>query len=820
MQPLPTGTVTFLFTDIESSTRLLRELGNEAYAETLAEHRRVLRESFKRHGGVEVDTQGDAFFVAFARPEDAVNAATEAQQRLGAGQVRVRIGIHTGVPLVREANYVGIDVHRASRIAAAGHGGQVVVSRATAAVLDRAVELRDLGEHRLKDLMEPERLYQIGSGEFPPLKTLHQANLPLQPGPLIGRGRELADVLELLSAGRLVTLTGPGGSGKTRLALQAAAELVEEYRDGVWWVALAALRDPELVEPTIAQVLGARDGLLEHLRSRRALLLLDNLEQLLAASPRIAALLVDAPEVSVLTTSRERLGVAAEREYPVPPMATNDAVELFTVRARQLQPGFEPDSAVTEICRRLDRLPLALELAAARVKVLRPEQILPRLERRFDLLTTGARDAPARQRTLRAAIEWSYDLLGEHERKIFARLAVFAGSFDLDAAGGVADADVDMLGSLVDKSLLRSTEDGRLFMLETIREFALERLGESGETDRLQRAHASWFVRLVEQTAPGLTGREQAVCIERLLRDQENTRAALDWAAFSGEDETLLRLAGALFRFWYLRGLLGEARTRLDRALGTELAAPSLRERVLFGATLIAHRQGDVAAARAYATERLELCRELDDPSRTASAFIGLGLVADLEGADHAIVAAAYENARSEAAKAGDTWTGAIANMNLSVVALSQGDAERAAALAEDAAWSFREIGDRAMTSKAFSCVGMAAIERGDLAHASSTFEEGLRLGAEVDDSESLIFNFDGIAELAALGGDVERAATIAGFSEALRRETGFAPPPNHQLRLRHLRQVLDTETLATTRAQASALTHEEIVAFALEILD
>jgi predicted ATPase/class 3 adenylate cyclase len=820
MPTLPTGTVTLLFTDIEGSTRLLRELGDDAYAEALAKHRRVLRESFARHGGVEVDTEGDAFFVAFARPEDAATAAVEAQRVLGKGQVHVRMGIHTGTPLVRDANYVGIDVHRASRIAGSGHGGQVVISQTTAAVLHPTLELRDLGEHRLKDLMQPERLYQLGSGEFPPLKTLHRANLPIQPGPLIGRERELASVIKLLSTARLVTLTGPGGSGKTRLALQAAAELVEEYRDGLWWVGLAALRDPELVEPTIAQVLGARDELAAHLRSRRALLLLDNLEQLLGASSQIAKLLADAPDVTILATSRERLGVGAEHEYAVLPMATDEAVELFTARARQLQPDFEPDSTVTEICHRLDRLPLALELAAARVKVLRPEQMLPRLKRRFDLLTTGPRDAPERQRSLRAAIEWSYELLAEHERRTFARVAVFAGSFELDAAENVAETDIDVLGSLVDKSLLRTTPDGRFFMLETIREFALERLAKSAEHDQIDRAHAGWFVALVEQAAPGLTGLDQAASLERLIRDQENARAALDWAASNGEDEILLRLAGASFRFWYLRGLLGEARTRLDQALRTRLAAPELRERVLFGVTLIAHRQGDVAAARSYATERLEVCRALGDPARMASAFIGLGLVAELEGKDHAVAAAAYEDARSEAAKAGDRWTRAIATMNLSEVVLSQGDTERAGALADEGARSFREIGDRAMLSKALYCVGIVALERGDLEGAKDAFREGLRLSIEVDDSESLIFNFDGHAELAAINGNVDRATTIAGFSEALRHETGFAHYPGHHMHLPHVRQILGTEALATARAAAIALTHDEIVASALEVID
>jgi class 3 adenylate cyclase len=392
---LPTGTVTFLFTDVEGSTRLLQELGDE-YADILAEHRRALREAFARHGGVEVETEGDAFFVAFAKASDALAAASEAREVLAGGPIRVRMGLHTGEPTSTDEGYVGIDVHRAARIAAAGHGGQILLSQATRD-LAGADRLRDLGLHRLKDLPAPERLYQLGDDEFPPLKSLDQTNLPVQPTPFVGREPELAEVHALLDGHRIVTLTVPGGSGKTRLALQAAAESVERYGDGIWFVSLAAVRDPQLIEPTIARVIGGPDDLHEFLTGKRTLLVLDNLEQLLPDAADIVARL----DAHILATSRSRLNIAAEQEFPVPTLPIGDAATLFTQRARQLDPRFEPDSAVIQIAERLDGLPLALELAAARVKVLTPGQILQRLGRSLDLLTSGAHDAPARQRTLR-----------------------------------------------------------------------------------------------------------------------------------------------------------------------------------------------------------------------------------------------------------------------------------------------------------------------------------------------------------------------------------------------------------------------------------
>jgi class 3 adenylate cyclase len=430
---LPSGTITFLFTDVEGSTRLLRELGADAYADALAEHRRVVRESCGAHDGVEVDTQGDAFFLAFPTAPDALDAAEAIMVGLERGPIRVRMGVHTGTPLVAAEGYVGEDVHRAARIAAAGHGGQVLVSASTAALVDH--ELRDLGLHRLKDLTAPQRLFQLGHASHPTLRSLRLTNLPIPATPFVGRERDLAEVVAVISGGdRLLTLTGPGGTGKTRLAAQAAGLAADTFPDGVWWVPLATLHDPELVLPSIVQALGARDELHLHIADRRLLVLLDNFEHVVEASGGLSGLLASCPNLTLLVTSREPLHLAGEREYPVRPLDHEDAVGFFLARARAVEPAFEGDVAVDEICRRLDELPLALELAAARVKALSAAQILDRLDRRLPLLTGGARDVPERQRTLRATIEWSYELLEPSERRLFAGLSVFVGGCSLEAA--------------------------------------------------------------------------------------------------------------------------------------------------------------------------------------------------------------------------------------------------------------------------------------------------------------------------------------------------------------------------------------------------
>jgi class 3 adenylate cyclase len=468
---LPTGTVTFLFTDIEGSTRLLEELGDR-YAEALGQHNRVLREAFERHGGSEIATQGDSFVIAFATASDAVAAAAEAQRALATAPVRVRMGIHTGEPDLTAEGYVGLDVNRAARIGASGHGGQVVLSETTRALLDGDFELRDLGEHRLKDVGSPIRLFQVGRDEFPRLRSLNHARLPLELVPLLGRKRELGELLRLLRSdrARLVTITGPGGIGKTSVAVAAGSELLESFDAGVTLVELAAIRDPSLVLPTIAEALGTESDAEAHISTRQLLLVLDNLEQVVAAAGDLAQLLAGCPNLSILATSREPLRIAGEREFALKPLAESPAVELFRQRADAVLPGFSADyGLLAEICRRLDSLPLAIELAAARVKVLPPGELLGRLDRRLPVLTGSRRDLPQRQRTLRATIEWSYDLCSAEEQQLFGRLGVFSGGFTLDAAELVCGATLDTLSSLLDKSLIRR-EAERFSMLETIRE--------------------------------------------------------------------------------------------------------------------------------------------------------------------------------------------------------------------------------------------------------------------------------------------------------------------------------------------------------------
>ena len=462
---LPTGTVTFLFTDVEGSTKLLRSLGAGGYAEALAEHRRVIREACAAEGGVEVDTQGDAFFFAFPTAPGAVAAASSFTEALAVGPIQVRVGLHTGTPLVAEEGYVGADVHRAARIAAAGHGGQVLVSSSTAQLVE--LELSDLGEHRLKDLAAAERVYRLGDGDFPALKTLYRTNLPVPATPFLGRERELADIVHLLTREdvRLLTLTGPGGTGKTRLALQAAAEASDAFPDGIAWVPLAPQRDPSLVLPAVAQSLEVREqpgvALGETLRTvlsgKRALLLLDNVEHLLPAASNEIAYLGSIGGPVLLVTSRERLQLQGEQVSAVPTLDDSDAVSLFLARVRAIDARFAGNGYVRELCSKLDNLPLALELAAARTIVFSPEQIVERLGHRLDLLK-GGRDSDPRQRTLRATIEWSYDLLEDEERALFRSLSVFAGGCTYEAAEEVCGANPDTLQSLIEKSLVRRRE--------------------------------------------------------------------------------------------------------------------------------------------------------------------------------------------------------------------------------------------------------------------------------------------------------------------------------------------------------------------------
>ncbi len=510
---LPTGTVTFVFTDVEGSTSLLNELGAEAYADALAGHRAMIRDACSRNGGVEVDTQGDAFFFAFPTAGGALSAASALTESLAPGPIRVRVGLHTGAPLVTGEGYVGHDVHRAARIAAAGHGGQVLVSAATAPLVGYE-NLTDLGDHRFKDLTAPERVYQLGDGEFPALKTLHRTNLPIPATAFLGRERELREVVELLDRAdaRLVTLTGPGGTGKTRLALQAAAETSDRFRDGVHWIPLAPVRDEHDVAAAFAQALevhsepGAELGtsIISAFGAKRSLLVIDNCEHLVAgAADLVGRLMGGCPEVVVVASSRERLGLQAERIYEVPPMAISDGHALFVERALAVRPGFQPDGHVDAICDAVDQLPLAIELAAARVRALSTNAIRERLGERLELLTSRNRDVEERQRTLEATIAWSYELLGLQERGVLRALSVFAGGCTLAAAEAVAEADLDSLESLLDKSLIRhrigmSGED-RYWMLESIRDYAQRELEREGEAEAAGSRHSAFFASLVGQ---------------------------------------------------------------------------------------------------------------------------------------------------------------------------------------------------------------------------------------------------------------------------------------------------------------------------------
>ena len=765
---LPTGTVTFLFTDVEGSTRLLQEDGPR-YADLLDEHRRVLREAFTQHDGVEVDTQGDAFFVAFSRATDAVAAAAEARDALEGAPIRVRMGIHTGEPLVTGEGYVGIDVHRAARIAGAAHGGHIVLSETTRTLLESDTSIRELGEHRLKDLIGAERLYQLGEGDFPPLKTLDATNLPIAASPLVGREHELGELVGLLSNGtRLLTVTGPGGTGKTRLALQVAAELVGTPRDGVFWVPLAGLSDPELVSSEVAQAIGARDDLAGFLRGKELLILLDNFEHLLDAAPAVSTVLAASGGLRVLVTSRSPLHVSAEREYRLEPLPASDAAALFVERARAIGRELTPDSTVEAICRRLDGLPLAVELAAARTKLLAPELLLERLDSTLPLLTGGTRDAPERQRTLRATIEWSYDLLDAASKGLFALLSVFAGSFPLTAAEEVCSADLDGLAALVDSSLLKPIGDDRFLMLETIREYALERLAGSAEAEELRQRHAAFFSALAEQAYEHRFDAE-AQWSERLEIDHDDLRAALDWLAVS-DPERALELAGALGWFWLSHGLLAEGRGRLSGTLACSTAVGPSRARALTASGSLAARHGDVHEGRTQLDEWIGLWRALGDRDELASALDTLGWLLIFAGDDSGSLDAfeqSLELRRELHYRPGETR----ARVGVCQVLVALGDVERAESLSRD----LLEMADDDPRTEhfAFHFLADCALTRGDREEAGKRYRESLRAALPLDDVIETSFEIQGVAMAAAGTGDPQRALLLAASVEALWESLG-----------------------------------------------
>jgi predicted ATPase/class 3 adenylate cyclase len=914
MSSLPSGTVTFLFTDIEGSTRLLQQLG-EKYAALLEDHERLLREACESHDGRVVDIHGDSFFVVFTRALDAVHSVVQSQHVLAdhlwpeGVSVRVRMGLHTGEPQISALGYMGIDVHRAARIMAVAHGGQALLSQTTydlvRSELPEDVTLRDLGEHRLKDLRQPKHLYQLVIPglpfDFPPLKSLNVAanNLPIQLTSFIGREKEIAEVRQTISEHRLVTLTGPGGSGKTRLALQVATELIEQFHDGVFFVALAPITDSGLVASTIAQSLGIpetagrsiTDTLKDQLQHKSLLLVLDNFEQVIPAASLVADLLKAGSGLKILATSRESLRVSGEREYFVPPLPLPNltelpsveslsqyaAIGLFVERAQAVKPDFHITSdtapAVAEICYRLDGLPLAIELAAARIKLLPPRAMLARLEKRLEFLTGGARELPARQQTLRNAIAWSYDLLDENEQKLFRHLSVFVGGCTLDAVESiVADHQaypslLDHFGSLLDKSLLREVEgisdEPRFVMLELLREFGLEQLQASGEREEIQRRHADFFLMLAEQAEAKLEGVDQLEWINRVEQEHDNLRAALEWSKTAkGAGDLCLRLAGALGLFWEARGYFSEGRERLSSILSTGVAQgrTAARAKLLARAAELAYRQSDYAATVELAEESLAIYREIDDKQGIASVLIKLANAAteagdyetasgfleealaiwqeldDKHGTARALISLGWAalrpgdyplaNKRLEAAlvisrELEDTRSIGFELSGLGEVALRQGDYARATQLLEESLELRRQLGNKWGVGVSLGTLGWVAIREGDWKHALARLGESLEVRQELGDKGGSAWCIERLAEVAQAQGNPEKAVRLLSAAGALRISIGSvidpADQPEYQNRRAALREKLGQEQFAALWEEGRKLTLEQAITYALE---
>ena len=641
-------------------------------------------------------------------------------------------------------------------------------------------------------------------------------SLPVQPTPLIGRERELGEAGGLLREHRLVSLVGPGGSGKTRLALQLAADVLERFEDGVFWVSLAAIRDPSLVEPTIAQAVGVQEGLAEHLRGRRALLLLDNFEQVVAAAPRVAELLGSAAGVKVLVTSREPLHLSGECEYGVPPLAEGEALALFTARARSVSAEFEPDDAVADLCRRIDGLPLAIELAAARVRVLTPAQMLARLPPRLALLTGGPRDLPERQRAVRTTIDWSYGLLDAAERALFARLAVFAGGWTLTSAEAVCGASLDTLQSLVDKSLARRAAE-RFAMLETIREYAVERLEESDDADALHARHADHFLAFAEDAAPEIEGEGAIAWSRRVADEHDNVRAALEHFVRCRDADHELRLVAAIWRFWFDQGYWDESRRALEHALGSSSGVTPDRVRALHGASWIAARQGDVQPALSFAEEALRLSRELGDAWLIGRSLRYLARPVWL-GGDWDRAMGLYEESARLSRATGDLHSAAAVVNNLAMRLIDTEEYRRAAELLEDALAMNRAWGNQSSSSINLLNLGDAQLALGNLRAAAAYLAESLALARAVGFREVIVEALYGLAGVAGAGGDQHRAAVLLGAASRAGDFGHILEDFERRLYERTVetaRLALGAEALDEAIAAGRAMTLDHAIAFA-----
>ena len=853
----PTGTVTFLFTDIEGSTRLLQELGDE-WANVLQDQRRVMRAAIAANHGLEVGTEGDSFFVVFASAADATHAVVMAQQSLdahawsGDTRVRVRMGLHTGEGRVVAADYVGLDVHRAARIAACGHGGQVIISDSVHALVEKAlppgVSIRDLGEHRLKDLPQPEHLYQLDieglPTDFPALRALDVRidNLPLQLTSFVGRSAEVAEAKLLLSRARCVTLVGPGGVGKTRLAIETARQLAGEFSEGVWLIELASLTNASLVPQTVANSLRIREQpgvaiaetIVRYLEGRHILLVLDNCEHLIQpVAELVETILHSCPDIRVLATSREALRVDGEAIFPVPALSVPgavlsgmasevgdyEAIRLFCERASTDVDALPADpenlAAVVEICRHLDGVPLAIELAAATLSTLTVKQIAAKLDDRFRVLASGRRTALPRQQTLAASIDWSYELLSDREKSLLRRLSMFGGAFSLEAAeaicAGQPIAKKDLFGllrSLANKSLINVIQVGdelRYNLLETIRQYAADRLAAGAEDTNVRVRHLDWYLHLAETASSAIHGPDQAAWLTRLDHEQADLRKALA-SALSGQSQTALRLASCLTYYWVIRGHISEGREWLRLALKTP-ADPLARARGLTSAGILAHHQSDFTGTRDLMSESVRIHEQCDDPLDKSLALTHLG-IALLSLGDKAAGSIALEQSVAFALTAGGTWELAAALNHLGAIRHYDGDmSARPRTELEDGLKAARAAGDAWHSTLILDSLAQVALDHMDIESAQNYWHECLTLELRLGETLGIPSILEGFARLASAQSEHQRALRLLSAAASLRSEMRIPDPsPMEQ---RPVQLTLSRSRAALGKSEADSAWHE-----------
>ncbi len=809
---LPTGTVTFLRTDVEGSMALARALGPRWDAIN-ATHLDLLRAAIEAHGGVRVRTEGDALFAVFPEAGAAVRAALDAQRALAAhpwpndAQVRVRMGLHSGEAHLAGADYGGFEVNRAARIAAAGHGGQVVLSEATqllaSAALSEGVATRDLGRHVLRDVPEPERLFQLDipglHSNFPPLRTSRPStgNLPMRMTSFIGRDADLVELASLLERSRLVTLTGPGGIGKTSLAIELGRMWQDKVVDGVWFVGLDAIDDPAMVRAEIARSLGlfdgpnrpAAEGLDHYLADRSMIFVIDNFEHVLDGAIDVAALLRAAPRTRVIVTSRAPLRLPGEQEYPVHSLAEHAASrDLFVHRAQAVRPDWDPGAdvgVIDEICAMLDGLPLGVELAAARISLLPLPAIRDRLAARLPLPGPGPRDVPQRQRTLESTIAWSHDLLGEAERRLLQDLAVFEGSFDVDQAGQVSGGDVlDGVATLAEHSLVVGFGDApgagiRYRMLQTIRSFALGRLVAEGREAAVRRRHAQAYLALLTAAEPYLPGADQAAWLDRLSPDHANLRAATRWAIDSGDVELALTLVARAWRFWQLAGHLAEGGELADAALAMPGADAQTPERLaaLAAAGGIAYWRGDVPRTVELYEAQRDLAVALGDKPAEADAHFNLMFARNLTAEMYLAAEEAelstrlYEETGDERGMARMLWTRATLKLN-------QGDAAGAIPIFEEAVAAFERNGDAWYHAMGVGSLAWCYFALEETREATMLGVQSLVEYHAMRDVSTTTITLAPAARVALDAGRIEDAAVLLGAFEGLCELYGVKPPP------------------------------------------